>query len=80
MDTLSSRSQYVCNISKTFDFSTLYTTIPHTLLISRIKELIQSCSSKKERKTKYQYLFIGRDKSYFVKTHSKHSNIYRQDF
>ena len=47
LETLSSRSQYVCNIIKTFDFSTLYTTIPHTLLKSRIKELIQRCFSKK---------------------------------
>jgi len=43
LDTLSSRSQYVCNIFKTCDFSTLYTTIPHMLLKSRIKELIQRC-------------------------------------
>ena len=43
LDTLSSRSQYVYNIFKTCDFSTLYTTIPHMLLKSRIKELIQRC-------------------------------------
>jgi len=27
----------------------------------------------------YQYLVIGRDKSYFVKSHSKSSNKYKQD-
>ena len=37
LETLSSRSQYVCNSIKTFDFSTIYTTILHTLLKSRIK-------------------------------------------
>ena len=37
LETLSFRSQYVCNSIKTFDFSTLYNTIPHTLLKSRIK-------------------------------------------
>ena len=39
---LSSRSQYVCNSIKTFDFSTLYTTISHTLLKSRITDIIDS--------------------------------------
>jgi hypothetical protein len=38
LETLSSRSQYVCNSIKTFDFSTLYTAIRHTLLKSRIKK------------------------------------------
>jgi hypothetical protein len=46
LETLSSRSQYVCNGIKTFDFSTFYTTIPHTLLKSRIKELIQRCPQR----------------------------------
>ena len=41
------------------------TTIPHMLLKSRIKELIQHCFSKKNREQRYQYLVIGRDKSYF---------------
>jgi len=27
----------------------------------------------------YQYLVIGRDKSYFVKSHSKSNNKYNQD-
>ena len=79
LETLSSRSQYVCNSIKTFDFSILYTTIPHTLLKSRIKELIQRCFSKKNGEQMYQYLVIGRDKSYFVKSHPKSSNKYKQD-
>jgi hypothetical protein len=33
LETLSSRSQYICNSIKTFDFST---TIPHTLLKFRV--------------------------------------------
>ena len=36
LETLSSRSQYVCSKIKTFDFSTSYTTIRHMLLKSRI--------------------------------------------
>jgi len=46
----SSRSQYFCNSIKTFDFSTLYTTIPQAQLKSRHKELVQHCFSKKNRK------------------------------
>jgi hypothetical protein len=43
LETLSSRFQFVCNSIKTFDFSTLYTTIPGTLLSFIFKELIQRC-------------------------------------
>jgi hypothetical protein len=57
-----------------FDFSALYTNIPHTLLKSRIKELIERCFSKKKGERRYQYIVIGRDKSYFVKSHSKSNN------
>jgi hypothetical protein len=46
------RSQYVCDSIKTFDFSILYTTIPHTLLKSRIKEWFHHCISKKNEKQK----------------------------
>jgi len=63
LETLGSRSLYVGNCSKTFDFSTLYTTISHRLLKSRIKELIQRCFSKKNGEQRYQYLAIGRDKT-----------------
>jgi hypothetical protein len=76
---LSSRSQYVCNSIKAIDFSTLYTTITHTLLKSRIKELIQRCFSKKNGDQRYLYLVVGRDKYCFVKSHSKAKNKYKQD-
>ena len=71
-ETLSSRSQYVCNSIKAFYFSTLYTTITHTLLKSRIKEFIQRCFSKKNGEQRYQYFAIGID-------HSKANNKYKQD-
>jgi len=60
-------TQYVCNTIKTFDFSTLYITIPYALLTYRIKELIQRCFSKKNGEQRYQYLVIGKDKSYLSK-------------
>jgi hypothetical protein len=67
LKTLSSRSQYIGNCINTFDFSILYTTISYRLLKSRIKELIQRCFSKKNGEQRYQYLVIGRGKSYFIK-------------
>jgi hypothetical protein len=46
------------NNIKTFDFSTLYTTIPHSKLKDRLKELVQC---------RYKYLVLGRDKFYYIK-------------
>ena len=51
----SSRSQYICNNNvniKTFHFSTLYTTIPHILLKSRIKKNRVSVASLRRKETK----------------------------
>ena len=42
-DILRSRSISVCNSIKSFDFSTLYTTIPHSQLKERLKGLIHRC-------------------------------------
>ena len=56
LDPLRSRSQCVCSNMKIFDFSTLYTTIPHTQLKYRIKELIQRCFLKKNGEQMYDYL------------------------
>ena len=74
-----SRSQYICNSIKAFDFSTLYTTITHTLLKSKIKELNQRCFSQKNGEQRYQYLDAGRYKYCFVKSHWKANNTYKQD-
>ena len=35
-----------CNSIKPFDFSTIYTTIPHYKLNDRLKELVQLCFIK----------------------------------
>ena len=55
---------------KTFDFSTLYTTIPHSKLKDKLRELVQLCFIKKNGQRRYKYLVLGRDRSYFVKHHS----------
>ena len=41
--------------------------------------MVQRYFSKKNEEQRYQYLVIGRDKSYFVKSHSRSNNEYKQD-
>ena len=64
------RSVYSCNSIKTFDFSILYTTIPHSKLKDKLRNLIQLCFIKKNGQRRYKYLVLGRGRSYFVKHHS----------
>jgi hypothetical protein len=47
-----------CN-TKTYDFSTLYSTIPHEKLKSRLFDIIDYCFFNKNRKRKYSYLVIS---------------------
>ena len=63
------RSLSSCNIIKTFDFSTLYATIPHSKLMDKWRELVQLCFIKKNDQSRYKYLVLGslRDLSKFVK-------------
>ena len=63
LEDMQSRSLPSCNSIKTFDFSTLYTTIPHSMLKDRLIK-------KKNGQRRYKYLVIGRDRSYFVNHHS----------
>jgi hypothetical protein len=67
---IQSRSISSCNSIKTFDFSTLYTTIPHSKLQDRLKELVQQFFMKKNCQCRNKYLVLGRDRSYFVSNHS----------
>ena len=70
LEYIQSRSLSLCKNIKTYDFSTLYATIPHSKLKERLKELVQLCFVKKSGERRYKYLVIGRNKSYFVKNHS----------
>ena len=65
LEYIQSRSLSSCNSIKTFDFSTLYTTIK-----DKLRELVQLCFIKKDGPRRYKYLVLGRDRSYFVKHHS----------
>ena len=50
----------------TFDFSTLYTSIPHDLLKSRINNIINNAFKHKNGATQYTHIKVGRNKSYFT--------------
>ena len=67
---IQSRSLSSCNSIKPFDFSTLYTTIPHSKLKDKLRELVQLYFIKKNDQHRYKYLVLGRDRFYFVKSHS----------
>ena len=70
LEYIQSRSLSSCNGIKTFDFSTLYTSIPHSKLKDKLRELFQLCFIKKNGQRRYKYLVLGRDRSDFVKNHS----------
>ena len=51
---------------QTFDFSTLYTSIPHDLLKSRMNNIINNAFKHKNGATRYTHIKVGRNKSYFT--------------
>ena len=63
LEYIQSSSFSSCNSIKTFDFSVLYTAIPHSKLKDRIRELVQLWSIEKNGQCRCKYLVLGRDKS-----------------
>ena len=55
---------------KSFDFSTLYTTIPHDKLKSKLEEIINRCFFHKNGNRRFQYVVTGYKDTYFVRDHS----------
>jgi hypothetical protein len=53
LDNLKSRSFSQISSIKTFDFSTLYTTLPHDKLKTRLKETIQKAFSRRNYGSKF---------------------------
>ena len=51
---------------QTFDFSTLYTSIPHDLLKSRMNNIINNGFKHKNGATRYTHIKACRNKSYFT--------------
>ena len=51
---------------QTFDFSTLYTSIPHDLLKSRISNLVHNAFRKKDGSVRYTHIKLTRAEGYFT--------------
>ena len=51
---------------QTFDFSTLYTSIPHDLLKSCMNSIINNAFKYKNGATQYTHIKDGRNRSYFT--------------
>ena len=51
---------------QTFDFSTLYTSIPHNLLKSGISNLVHNAFSKKDGNVRYTHIKVTRAQEYFI--------------
>ena len=51
---------------QTFDFSTLYTSIPHDLLKSRISNLVHNAFRKKDGSVRYTHIKVTRAQGYFT--------------
>ena len=62
--------------NQTFDFSTLYTSIPHDLLKSRMNNIINNVFKHKNRATRYTRIKVGRNKSYFTNDPLNGNNKY----
>ena len=52
------------DIMFSLDFSTLYTTIPHDKLKSKLKEIINQCFFHKNGDRRFQYVVIGYKDTY----------------
>ena len=52
---------------QTFDFSTLYTSIPHDLLKSRISNLVHNAFRKKDGSVRYTRIKVTKAKEYFTR-------------
>ena len=75
LDYLKSQSLSQIYQIKTFDFSTLYTTIPHDKLKERLKDLLHNAFYKKNGNRRYKYIAITKQRVYFVKNHTDTKNI-----
>ena len=64
---------------KSFDFSTLYTTIPHQKLKNRLATIIRNSFIHKNGNRRYKFLVLGREGPYFVKEKSYSKNKYTED-
>ena len=79
LECLKSPTVQNCNSVKTFDFSTLYTTIPHLQLKERLRELVHRCFHKANGDIRYTHLVVGYKKSYFVRKETTSGRKYTEE-
>ena len=70
LENLQAQSLHSVNSIKSFDFSTLYITIPHNKLKSKLKEIINQCFFHKNSTRRFQNVVIGYKETYSVWDHS----------
>ena len=78
LDHLKSQNFNLITNIKSFDFSTLYTTIPHQKLKSRLATIIRNSFIHKNGNRRYKYLVLSRAGSYFVREHSDSKSKYTE--
>ena len=65
---------------QTFDFSTLYTSIPHDLLKSKISNLLHNAFRKKDGSVRYTHIKVTRAQGYFTHDiNGSGNNMYTED-
>ena len=74
LEILQSNSLTSIHSIRTYDFSTLYTNIPHSKLKARLSDLIRQAFRFKNGKKRYEYLVVSYNSPYFVKNHSDAKN------
>ena len=70
LENLKAQSLHYVNSVNSFDFSTLYTTIPHDKLKSKSKGIINQCFLHKNGNCLFQYVVIDYKDTYLFQDHS----------
>ena len=63
---------------QTFDFTTLYTTIPHRQLKSKLHDLIHNAFVTKTGKRRYKYIAVNYHTSYFTNNDNNKGQLYTE--
>ena len=79
LDHLKSPNLNLITNIKSFDFSTLYTTIPHQKLKSRLATFIRNPFIHKKGTRRYKYLVLGRERPYFEKEQPDSKSKYTEE-
>ena len=80
LEYIQSRSLASCNSIKTFDFSTMYTTISHSKLMDKLRELVQLCFIKRMANVDNNTLFCKKKHSDSTKKFSETDIISMLEF